>query len=166
MLNAIESFLLKLFRFCIGIAFFILIAAVTVQVLGRTLGTSPVWTEELTRFALLYLAAIGAGLSFKSGELVNVDVFCESFGEIWSKRMRLISAILTALMCSMLAMPAWRFVSIGKLQTSPAMGLQMTYAHFSVFALIVILFIFSILRILIMVLGDQATESDLHKENG
>ena len=49
-------------RLGVGISFLILIGAVTVQVVGRSfVGSSPVWTEELTRFALLYLAGFGTG---------------------------------------------------------------------------------------------------------
>lgn len=156
MLNSIELRLVKILRFCTGLSFGILILAVTGQVLGRMIGNSPVWTEELTRFSLLYTAAFAAGLSFKSGDLVNVDVFCEAFGEKWSLRMRLVSAVLTAVMCAILILPAWKFVAIGAFQTSPAMGLQMTYAHFSVFILLVILCLFAVLRVLQIITGDGA----------
>lgn len=152
---SLEHWLVKIFRIFIGVSFAVLIVTVLTQVLARTFSSSPVWTEELTRYALLYVAAIGAGLSFRSGDLVNVDVFCEAFGETWSRRMRLVSAVLTALVCGALIMPAWRYVEIGALQTSPAMGLQMTYVHFSVFALLVILFIFAVLRIVAMVVRKE-----------
>lgn len=147
----IEHLLVSIFRVAIGISFAALIVVVLTQVLARTYGTSPVWTEELTRYSLLYLAAFGAGLAYKSGDLVNVDIFCEAFGEVWSRRLRLFSAVLTAIMCFVLLVPAWRYVEIGAFQTSPAMGLQMTYVHLSVFALLLILFLFASLRIVAMV---------------
>ena len=62
LLSLIESYVVMVFRALVGIAFLVLIVAVLVQVTGRLSGSSPVWSEELTRFALLYLAAIGAGL--------------------------------------------------------------------------------------------------------
>lgn len=151
-MKLIENWLTQICRIAIGIAFSVLITVVLIQVLGRTFGSSPVWTEELTRYALLYVAAIGAGLSLKSGDLVNVDIFCEAFGKVWSWRFRLLATALTAIMCAVLLMPAWQYVSIGAFQTSPAMGLQMTYVHFSVFALLAILLIFAVLRIIAMVI--------------
>ncbi len=151
----VELWLVRLCRFAIGVSFALLIVVVLTQVLGRIYGSSPIWTEELTRFSLLYVAAIGAGLALRSGDLVNVDIFCEAFGETWSTRMRLLSAVLTAGMCAMLFIPAWRYVEIGALQTSPAMGLQMTFVHFSVFALLVILFLFAVLRIIAMVVRKE-----------
>lgn len=164
MLNTIDYWLSRICRFFIGLSFCVLIASVSIQVLGRTFDSSPVWTEELTRFSLLYLAAIGAGLSFKSGELVNVDVVCDAFGEKWSVRLRFISALLTAVLCGVLIAPAWRFVSIGAMQTSPAMGLQMTYVHFSVFALLLILLIFCVLRLLQMITGNDVQRSTRIKD--
>jgi len=160
MFKTLELWLTKICRISIGLAFTVLIVAVLVQVFSRTLGSSPVWSEELTRFALLYVAAIGAGLAFKSGDLVNVDVFCEAFGQHWSNRLRLLSAVLTAIMCGVLLMPAWRFVSIGAFQTSPAMGLQMTYVHLSVFVLLLVLFLFAIFRIVAMVLHHEDGRPD------
>ena len=69
-------------RAATGVAFMVIIVAVVVQLLGRSgIISSVVWTEELTRFALLYLAAFGVGLSYRSGNLVNVDIVCEALPE-------------------------------------------------------------------------------------
>jgi TRAP-type transport system small permease protein len=71
-LVAIATFL---FRAGLVLAFAVIIVAVTVQVVSRNfLPFSPAWTEELTRFALLYLAAFGIGLAYRSGDLVNIDI--------------------------------------------------------------------------------------------
>ena len=71
-----------------------------IQVLGRSFfHSSPVWTEELTRFALLYLAAFGAGLSYRTGDLVNVDMICEALPGRWPWLLRLVSAAATAALC-------------------------------------------------------------------
>ncbi|PYE86597.1 TRAP transporter small permease [Phyllobacterium leguminum] len=57
------------------IAFGVLIVMVTLQVLGRIPGfPAPIWTEEVSRFALLYLVAFSCGLAALGGELVNVDL--------------------------------------------------------------------------------------------
>ena len=149
-MTQIEKIVVRVCSVGIGLAFAVLIATVLTQVLGRTFGSSPIWTEELTRYALLYLCAFGAGLAFRSGDLVNVDVVCESLPGLWPRRLRLLSAALTSILCGWLLLPAWKFVSIGALQTSPAMALRMTYVHFSVFLLLASLFVFSLLRVVFM----------------
>ncbi|MEP0520151.1 MAG: TRAP transporter small permease subunit [Hyphomicrobiales bacterium] len=154
-MEKLENTLVLCFRVLIGVSFAVLIAAVLVQVVGRLTSNSPIWTEELTRFALLYVAAIGAGLSFRSGDLVNVDIFCEAFGDAWSRRLRFVSAILTATLSAVLIFPAWQYVKIGQLQTSPAMQMPMHLVHFSVLALLIILFLFSALRAVSIALYGQ-----------
>ncbi|MXN66334.1 TRAP transporter small permease subunit [Stappia sp. GBMRC 2046] len=155
-MNHLLEIIVRISRAAIGLAFCVLIGAVLIQVLGRSVfSNSPVWTEELTRFALLFLAAFGAGLSFRSGDLVNVDIVSESAPGRWPWRMRLIGAVVTAAMCALLIGPAWKYTSIGALQTSPALGWRMDYIHVSVLVLILSLMIFSAARAVLMMLGQS-----------
>lgn len=150
-MQRIERTLVLIARIGVGISFAVLIGAVLTQVLGRTFGSSPVWTEELTRFAMLFTVAFGAGLALRSGDMVNVDIVCESLPGKWPWRLRLFSASVTAVLCAVLIPAAWRYVSIGALQTSPALGVRMNIIHFSVFALLVGIFVFALLRVVAMV---------------
>jgi TRAP-type C4-dicarboxylate transport system permease small subunit len=73
---ALMSGALTLCRYGTIAAFSVLIAVVTIQVLGRVPGfPSPSWTEEIARFALVYLVAFSCGIAVLRGELVNVDLF-------------------------------------------------------------------------------------------
>ena len=73
---ALMSGALTLCRYGTIAAFSVLIAVVTIQVLGRIPGfPSPSWTEEVARFALVYLVAFSCGIAVLRGELVNVDLF-------------------------------------------------------------------------------------------
>ena len=141
-------------RIAVGLAFLVLIVAVMIQVIGRSvINDSPVWTEELTRFALLFLAAFGAGLSFRTGDLVNVDVVCDSLPGRGPWLMRLISAIATAVLCFVLIKPAWMFTSIGQMQTSPALGWRMDFILVSVLVLLTSLGFFALTRAVEMLTG-------------
>lgn len=144
----------KLSRAATGIAFLVLIAAVLIQVLGRSVfASSPVWTEELTRFALLYLAAFGVGLSFKSGDLVNVDLVCEALPGRLPWFLRLVSAIATAALCLFLIVPAWTYTAIGALQRSPALAWRMDFIHASILLCLLSLLLFSLARVGAMLAG-------------
>ena len=73
---ALMSAVLALCRYGTIAAFSVLIAVVTLQVLGRVPGfPSPAWTEEIARFALVYLVAFSCGIAVLRGDLVNVDLF-------------------------------------------------------------------------------------------
>ncbi|CTQ33168.1 TRAP transporter small permease [Jannaschia rubra] len=149
----LETVLVVLFRALLGFAFLVLIGAVLLQVAGRFGGNSPVWTEEMSRFALLYLAALGAGLSLRSGELVNVDVIIESLPERASWVLRLVSAVAVAVLGFYLLPMAWKFTAIGAFQTSPALGVTMSFVHFSMFLLLALLGFFALLRVVGMLAG-------------
>lgn len=150
-MQRIEKAIVVVAKIGVGVSFAVLIGAVLTQVLGRTFGSSPVWTEELTRFAMLFTIAFGAGLALRSGDMVNVDIVCESLPGRWPWRLRLFSAAITAVLCAVLIPAAWRYVSIGALQTSPALGVRMNIIHFSVFALLVGLLLFAALRVVAMI---------------
>ena len=141
-------------RAVVGIAFAVLSASVIIQVVSRTLlESSPIWTEELTRFALLYLAAFGAGLSYRTGDLVNVDIVCEALPGRWPRTLRLVSAVATAALCAVLVYAAWRFTSIGAMQSSPALGWRMDFLHASMLVLLLSILVFSLLRVVRMLAG-------------
>ena len=138
-----------------GLSFAVLIAAVLLQVTGRLTGLSLVWTEELTRYALLFTVAFGAGLAFRSGDLVNVDVICEALPGRAPWVLRLVSSIATLGLAIYLLPHAWRYVSIGKMQTSPALGVRMDYVHVTVWLMLVFLAVFAALRVLGMLSGTE-----------
>jgi len=154
-MQRVEKAIVVIAKIGVGVSFAVLIGAVLTQVLGRTFGSSPVWTEELTRFAMLFTVAFGAGLALRSGDMVNVDIVCESLPGRWPWRLRLFSAAVTAVLCAILIPAAWRYVSIGALQTSPALGVRMNIIHFSVFALLVGLLLFAALRCVAMIWFDS-----------
>ena len=151
--TGITAGLTFLARLGAGLSFGVLILAVLIQVTGRVLGSSPVWTEELTRYALLFSVAFGAGLAFRSGDLVNVDVVCESLPGKAPWVLRFVAAIATAGLALYLLPHAWRFVTIGTMQTSPALGVRMDIVHISVWLMLALLALFGTLRVVEMLIG-------------
>ena len=108
-------------------------------------GNSPVWTEELSRFALIYLASIGAGLALLNGDLVNVDAFCDALPGDMQRKLRMFAMAATAVLGLSLVPGATKYVGIGTLQNSPAMTVPMELIHFSVWLLLGLLATFAAL---------------------
>lgn len=141
-------------RVAIGSAFFALIAVVSLQIFTRTFGLpSPVWTEELSRYLLLYMIAFGVGLSLTTGELVNVDLLQESVSERSAWWMRLAAAAATVVMGAVMIWPAWKFTSIGAMQRSPSLRWPMDIIHASILVMSVLLCLFALLRVIGMIAG-------------
>lgn len=153
-MQRLQSAFIGLCRLGTGLAFSVLIVAVTVQVVGRSVfNSSPPWTEELTRYAMLWMIACAAGLSFRSGDLVNVDILSEALPGRWPWISRLVAAIATLGLSLVLIWPAWRYTAIGARQTSPVLSVPMSFIHASVLALLVLLAAFAALRLASMLTG-------------
>jgi len=136
-----------IFRLLTGLAFGTLIASVLIQVVSRlALPSSPVWTEELSRFALLYMVAAGCGLAIRSGELVNVDLFTVLLPERIRYGLELLVQLVVIVFLASLILPAWKFVQVGAFQTSPALGWKMSLIHFIVFLAPISLILFALER--------------------
>ncbi|MBR7652530.1 TRAP transporter small permease [Brucella oryzae] len=141
-------------RLLILAAFLILMGAVLLQVYARTfLSSAPVWTEELTRFCLLYIGALGAGLALRSGDMVNVDLLCESLPGRMPWLLRLISAALTVVFAVTLLPAAWDYTMIGSRQTAPSLGWRMDFVHATQLVLLVALGLWALMRIIEMLSG-------------
>jgi TRAP-type C4-dicarboxylate transport system permease small subunit len=135
-------------------SFCVLIFAVLVQVAGRfQFLHSPVWTEELARFALLYLVAFGVGLSLLRGELVNVDIIFSYLSSPVARVLRVLSAFLTIFVCGILIGPAIDFTIIGELQTTPTLGWRKDFIHASVLVLLALLLFFALVQALESIKG-------------
>lgn len=131
-MRALLRLLVTVSRGVVLTAFAVIVVAVTVQIVSRSfLPRSPVWTEELTRFALLYLAAAGAGLALRSGDLVNVDLFVGGLRAGARKVAAVLSGLVTMALAAMMFLPSLKFTAIGGLQTSPALGWSMSAMHFT-----------------------------------
>lgn len=134
-------------RVVLGTAFLVLAGAVLLQVVSRTfLPQSPVWTEELSRFALLYMAALGAGLSLRSGDLVNVDLAVALLPASVRRIVDTLTALAVAGFAAWLIQPSLAFMAIGRFQTSPALGLRMDWVFATMPLVMVMLAVFGLIR--------------------
>jgi TRAP-type C4-dicarboxylate transport system permease small subunit len=141
-------------RLLILAAFLVLSGSVLLQVFARTfLSTAPVWTEELTRFCLIYIGALGAGLALRSGDMVNVDLLCESLPGRGPWVLRLVCALLTAAFAIVLLSSAWDYTLIGRRQTAASLGWRMDFIHASMLILFVTLALWALMRAFEMLTG-------------
>jgi TRAP-type transport system small permease protein len=120
-------------RVLVAACFSVLLAAVLLQVVSRlTLPNPPVWTEELSRYCLLFCAAFGIGLALRSGELVGVDLVTMALPRAGKAAVEVLSCLAMAGFGLLLLAPGWSFVDIGSLQTSPALDWNMFWVHMAV----------------------------------
>jgi len=130
-------------------AFAVLVAVVTLQVLGRIPGVpSPVWTEEVARFALVYLVAFSCGLAVLRGELVNVDLFITPLppGPRYAVER---FADLVVLVFSLVIIPgAWNYVDSSFGERARSIDIPMVWIYVVVLIIPISLAFFSLVRLL------------------
>jgi TRAP-type transport system small permease protein len=130
-------------------AFLVLIGVVSMQVVGRFvpgLGAPP-WTEEVARFALVYLVAFSCGIGLLRGELVNVDLFVALLGP----RARFVADrvvdVFVLVFCAIILPSAWRFVSSSVGERARSLDIPMVLIYVVVLIIPVSLALFSIARL-------------------
>jgi TRAP-type C4-dicarboxylate transport system permease small subunit len=109
----------------------LLIFPVTLQIVARFTDLIPsyIWTEEMSRFCLIWIIMIGASVAVRDGTHFDVDVLpapktaaAEAIG-----RLVVHSAIL--LVALIFLAFGWRFTQFGYDQSSELTGLNMAFIH-------------------------------------
>lgn len=153
------NFVHLVLKLLIFISFVILLSAVCLQVFSRLfLPRPPVWTEELSRFCLLYVTALGAGLALRTGELANVDLFGSVLGDLARRLADAFVAVVVLLFALALIPPSLDFVAIGQFQRSPALLWNMYWVHLAVLIAPVTLAIAAIERLFQIVMQEIRQE--------
>jgi TRAP-type transport system small permease protein len=120
-------------RLAVGFCFAVLLGAVMLQIVSRlALPNPPVWTEELSRFCLIFCAGLGIGLALRSGELVGVDLLTMMLPKKGKTVVEVVSCSVMVGFGLLLLKPAWSFVDIGSLQTASALQWNMFWVHMAV----------------------------------
>lgn len=143
-MKRVLAVLIAVCRVLVLISMLVMIGSVTLQIFARTfLPQAPIWTEEVTRYALLYMVAFGAGLSMLTGDLVNVDLFLEALHERPRRLVSALALLITAAFAAVIVKPAYDFAQIGAWQTSPSIGIHMIWIYYSMVVLPVLLCLFA-----------------------
>lgn len=107
---------------------------VTLQVLFRYILQNPlVWTEELSRYLLVWVAFLGASSLIKNNESINVEYFIDKFPTKISKILKLIIKSIILIFCiSILVVSIIIFAKVSVNQLTPAMQISMLYPQFGI----------------------------------
>lgn len=82
-----------------------------------------VWAEELSRYAMIWLAFLGMGPVLRVGGHVAVDSLIEGLPTALARLLRVTIVLLIAATSIWVAMAGWAYVARSWHQTTPVMGL-------------------------------------------
>lgn len=125
MKNFIQKYF-EVLQLLLTLMLMLLLIPVFLQVLSRFLPFVPryIWTEEIARFAFIWVIMLGAMVAVRENTHFKVD-FLPSLSPVWERRLELILLILLLLMSLVFLVGGWQFALFGSTQLSEIAGLPM-----------------------------------------
>jgi TRAP-type transport system small permease protein len=126
-----------------------MVLVVLLQIVARfAMPWSPPWTEEVARYCFVYLVSLGAGLALKDNAYVGVTMLPDKLS---GRARRYLEAFIllsvTGLMLGML-LACFPLLHIVRLQTSPALQINMAAIYFSMVLMSFFTLLYSLVRFL------------------
>jgi TRAP-type C4-dicarboxylate transport system permease small subunit len=126
--NALIAFDKRTTGFAINTAVFMLVLSVACglfQVFARFIMSTPSdWTEVLTRFALIWMVYMGAGVALRNGAMVSVDLMHRKLPPVWRKKLDWFIATVTLSLLGV--MIYWGFSIAWRVRFQNVAGLEIS----------------------------------------
>ncbi|CAM3872878.1 TRAP transporter small permease [Alkalicoccus chagannorensis] len=120
----------RFLRYTIAIILGVMAVVIAYQIFSRfILGTSLGWSEELTRYLMIWLVFLGAAVALRDKSLIGIDMFVD---KLPGKAQQIVRNFTYGLMLVFFGFLMWR--SIGVIegvtgQLSPSMRVSMAYTY-------------------------------------
>lgn len=112
-----------------GLLFVTMLAAVLGQVVMRYVFSSPLsWSEELARYAMVWLAMFATALCARKGQhlaLIGADLLPPRFG----RPLQLLGGVVSCTLLAILFWHGWDLAERAVRQTTPGLGLSMSWIY-------------------------------------
>ena len=109
----------------------LLIVPVTLQVFSRYIGFIPhyIWTEEVSRFCLIWIIMLGAMIAVRDGTHFDLDILPKPKTVVGAVIARMIVHAGIASVAAIFLVFGYRFAEFGYAQSSELAGLNMLTIH-------------------------------------
>jgi len=116
------------------ISTYLLLASVVLQITARfLLEQAPSWTEETSRLFFIYSTAFAAGLALRDKYYVHLDLFFEKLNPRVQRILLFIIPSMTLFLFGIMSIYSIAFILLGHQETSPSMGIRMSFVFLSLF---------------------------------
>jgi TRAP-type C4-dicarboxylate transport system permease small subunit len=107
--------------------------AVFAQVLSRFVFKVPLsWTEELSRFALIWLTFVAASVALREGRHFVVDIFSHGLPPKWKNYYGKFVLLVNLVLLAVLFYTGLGIVPVAHMQESAALNIHMSYVYLSI----------------------------------
>ncbi|MEJ8834798.1 TRAP transporter small permease [Ramlibacter sp. AN1133] len=149
-------------RLC-GVALAAMVLSVFVGVLARFVFThlgvrlSVPWTEEVSRYLMIWTVFIGAGIACRQGKLIGVEFVINALPAPLGRAVKYLAFLLAGCFYALLCFVGWQWVEFGNSQTSPVLEIPMVAINLAM----VVGGLLMLLNTLALVLATRLSRKDI-----
>jgi TRAP-type transport system small permease protein len=127
-----------------AVALTVMVTTISYQVFGRyVLGKAPSWTEELTRFLLIWMTMLGSAASLRHGGHITVTFLVEMLSPYWQAVFLVIRDVFLVAVAGIFMYFGTKFAMLNGAQESAALEIPMLipYAALPVCGFLILLLV-------------------------
>ena len=123
-----------------GAALGVMVLSVALGVLARFVFThtsyriSVPWTEEVSRYLMIWTVFLGGAVAARSGKLIGVEFVVQALAPRLGRAVKYLSLGLSIVFYGLLCVIGWQWVEFGKSQTSPVLELPLVVINLAMVA--------------------------------
>lgn len=123
--NSIDNFIMKaVFLSIVG-----MLLAITLQIIFRVFFDALTWTEELSRYLLVWSTFLGATLAYKRGMHISVTFCVNLFAKKMQKTVIIFSILLSMIFFAVVIVFGFKYMAMQALQVSAALRMPMKWVY-------------------------------------
>lgn len=110
-----------------------MVIVVAMQIFARyVLGDSLSWTDEMARFLMVWITFLFAGISFRRGEMIAVEILSQKLPKLARLFLMIAGALASILLFGLLAWFGYSYAEWNMIQVSSALQLPLYYVYLAV----------------------------------
>ncbi|MDO6822887.1 TRAP transporter small permease [Marinobacter sp. 1_MG-2023] len=106
-----------------------LIAVITLQIVSRVLFSAVGWTEEVSRFLLVWITFLASTLAFQRGRHIAVTFAVDALPVRLRQVARIVATLAVLAFLVTLVVIGYRYMQVQSFQKSASLRLSMTYVY-------------------------------------
>lgn len=118
-----------------------MVLSTTLQIIFRVFFEALTWTEELSRYLLVWSTFFGATMAYKRGNHIAITFVVNSLRPGAARLLRILSYILSMAFFGIVTYYGWMMIKLQIFQISPALSIPMQYVYASIPVSLVIMMI-------------------------
>ncbi len=134
----------RLIQYLVFVIIVGMVTVTTLQVICRVFFTALAWSEELTRYLLVWGTFFAATMAYKRGNHIAITFLVGLFPRKYQHYFSILTYLISIGFFSVITYYGWQMMKLQVFQISPAMSLPMKYVYSAIPASLIIMSIHAV----------------------